>query len=259
MTLTENVDIIIPARYASTRFPGKSLTLIDGIPMIEHVYKRAKASKLARRVIVATDDERIARVVEGFGGQFQMTANTHNTGTDRLFEVAQTLKDTAIIANVQGDEPLINADSIDRAIEPLLNDRNCKMSTIAYPLTDREAILSSSVVKVVLDSQGYALYFSRYPIPYDREGDQSSEIKPRLGHAGLYVYRTETLKRIATLPQTPLEKSESLEQLRALENGIKIKVVVLNHNSPGVDVPTDVKKIEALMASNNVSNVVLNG
>lgn len=250
--MNSNVDIIIPARYGSTRFPGKALTLIDGIPMIEHVYKRAQSSKLARRVIVATDDQRIAQVVESFGGTYKMTASTHKTGTDRLHEVAQSLTDTAIIANVQGDEPLIDSLSIDKAIEPLLAEPDCEMSTIAYPLTDKESILSPQVVKVVLDKNGYALYFSRYPIPYDRQATEGDEPKPRLGHAGLYVYRTETLKRLATLEQTPLEKSESLEQLRALENGIKIKVVVRHHNSPGVDVPDDVEKIEALISSTNV-------
>lgn len=245
------VDIIIPARYASSRFPGKSLAPISGKPMIEHVYERAKNSKLARRVIVATDDKRIADVVEAFGGQWLMTSDKHNTGTDRLSEVADILKDTEIIANVQGDEPLINADSIDSAIAPLLDDETVEMSTIAYPIKDKDLIQDPGIVKVVVDQNGFALYFSRYPIPYYRD-DADCETKERLGHAGLYVYRKTTLKKLAALPQTPLELKEKLEQLRALENGIRIKVVVKAHTSPGVDVPEDVSKIEALMKNDNV-------
>ena len=224
--------------------------------MIERVYERAKESKYARAVVVATDDERIASVVKSFGGEYIMTADTHATGTDRLFEVVNARKDMDIIANVQGDEPLIGAESIDAAIEPLLSDPKVELSTIAYPLKDRESILDPQIVKVVLDANGFALYFSRYPIPYYRDFDDSKTgaETPRLGHAGLYVYRRETLARLASLEQTALEKTEKLEQLRALENGIKIKVIVKEHNSPGVDVPADVAKIEALIKSTTVNS-----
>ena len=252
--MSANIDIVIPARYASTRFPGKALALIDGKPMIEHVYKRAKQSKLARSVIVATDDDRIAKVVKSFDGQFIMTKATHNTGTDRLSEVASKIDDCQIIANVQGDEPLIDPESIDSAIQPLVEDSKVEMSTIAYPLVEKEAIEDPQIVKVVLDKKGFALYFSRYPIPYYRDEEDSSNGE-RLGHAGLYVYRKETLLKLASLPQTDLEKKEKLEQLRALENGINIKVVVRAHESPGVDVPQDVDKILALMKKTNVTAI----
>ncbi len=250
-TLAAKVDIVIPARYASTRFPGKSLTKIAGKPMIELVYERASQCKLANKVVVATDDKRIADAVIAFGGEFVMTGDHHNTGTDRLSEVADILKETEIIANVQGDEPLISPNSIDAAIEPLLEDSSVGMSTIAYPITDRDMIKDPGIVKVVLDKEGFALYFSRYPIPYCRDMQNPLE-EPRLGHAGLYVYRREVLKKLAALAQTPLELKEKLEQLRALENGIRIKVVVKDHKSPGVDVPEDVAKIEALMKQENV-------
>jgi len=249
--LTANVDIVIPARYASTRFPGKSLVAIKGVPMIERVYERASQAKLARRVIVATDDQRIADAVKAFGGEWIMTGGDHNTGTDRLAEVARRLEDTEIIANVQGDEPLISPDSIDAAISPHLEDDQVEMSTIAYPLRKRSMIEDPSIVKAVVDNTGFALYFSRYPIPYHRDEEDPME-KERLGHAGLYVYRKETLLRLASLSQTPLELKEKLEQLRALENGIKIRVVVKDHLSPGVDVPEDVQMIEALMETVNV-------
>lgn len=250
--MSQNIDIVIPARYASSRFPGKALIEISGKPMIEHVYMRAKQSKLARSVIVATDDERIAGVVKSFGGEFLMTSPDHNTGTDRLAEVANKISDSEIIANVQGDEPLIDPESIDAAIQPLEKDKSVEMSTIAYPLNEREAINDPQIVKVVLDKNGFALYFSRYPIPFYRDQEDSLNGQ-RLGHAGLYVYRKETLLKLANLEQTDLEIKEKLEQLRALENGIKIQVVVRNHESPGVDVPEDVDKILALMKKKNVA------
>lgn len=248
------VDIIIPARYASTRFPGKPLVDIAGKPMIQRVWEQAKQSKLADRVIVATDDDRIAAVVRGFGGEVQMTGSDHVSGTDRLAEVARNLPDTRIIVNVQGDEPLISPLAIDDAIRPLLEDETVEMSTVAYHVDDEEKWQTPQLVKVVLDQKGFALYFSRYPIPYEREvGTQAAK---RLGHAGLYVYRKECLLRIAGLEPTPLELTEKLEQLRALENGIRIKVVINSHTSPGVDVPEDIAKVEALLAAPHVVPVI---
>lgn len=248
------VDIVIPARYASTRFPGKPLTLIGGKLMIQRVWEQAGKSTLADRVIIATDDERIANAVRNFGGEVMMTGADHISGTDRLAEVANSLPDTRIIVNVQGDEPLISPLAIDAAIQPLLDDERVEMSTIAYPVTDEEKWQSPQLVKVVLDRQGFALYFSRHPIPFERDpGEQTAK---RLGHAGLYVYRKECLLKIAQLEPTPLELTEKLEQLRALENGIRIKVVVNNHTSPGVDVPDDIAKVEALLATPHVVPVV---
>ena len=248
------VDIIIPARYASTRFPGKPLVDIAGKPMIQRVWEQAKQSKLADRVIVATDDDRIAAAVRGFGGEVQMTGSDHVSGTDRLAEVARNLPDTRIIVNVQGDEPLISPVAIDDAIRPLLDDETVEMSTVAYHVDDEEKWQTPQLVKVVLDQKGFALYFSRYPIPYEREvGPQAAK---RLGHAGLYVYRKECLLRIAGLEPTPLELTEKLEQLRALENGIRIKVIINSHTSPGVDVPEDIAKVEALLAAPHVVPVV---
>lgn len=246
MPQKQPVAIIIPARFASTRFPGKPLVDIGGKPMIQRVYEQARQSKLANQVIVATDDERIAKAVKDFGGQFRMTGSQHVSGTDRLAEVASSLPETNIIVNVQGDEPLISPAAIDAAIQPLLDDAKVEMSTVAYPVSDEEKWQTPQLVKVVLDRQGFALYFSRHPIPFEREPVPGQPVK-RLGHAGLYVYSKDCLLRLASLAPTELEQIEKLEQLRALENGIRIKVVVHPHTSPGVDVPEDVQKVVALL------------
>lgn len=220
--------------------------------MIEHVYQRAKGSKLASEVLVATDDERIAKTVEEFGGKFIMTRDDHSTGTDRLAEVAEKMPDIEVIVNVQGDEPLIDPKNIDKAIEPVLNNADVKMSTLAYELAKPEEMESPQIVKVVLDNQGFALYFSRAAIPFyrdtptsrDNQGDRLS----RLGHTGLYVYRRQCLLDIAKMPVAELERAEQLEQLRALANGVKIKVMIAPRSAPAVDVPSDVQKIESILA-----------
>lgn len=243
---SEQVAIIIPARYASTRFPGKPLCAINGTTMIEHVYKRARQSKLASKVIVATDDERIARAVEAFDGQYIMTRSDHATGTDRLAEVAKKMPEIEVIVNVQGDEPLIDPANIDKAIDPLMSDANVKMSTLAYEMTQEQEMQSPQVVKVVLDNDGFALYFSRAAIPFYR--DNTGDSVTRLGHTGLYVYRRQCLLDIAMMPVAKLEQAEQLEQLRALQNGIKIKVVVAKRAAPAVDLPGDVLKIEKIMS-----------
>lgn len=242
----EQVAIIIPARYASTRFPGKPLCSIAGAPMIEHVYKRAQKAKLASQVLVATDDERIARAVEAFDGQYIMTRSDHATGTDRLAEVAKKMPEIEVIVNVQGDEPLIDPANIDKAIEPLLNDDNVKMSTLAYEMTQEHEMQNPMIVKVVLDNNGFALYFSRAAIPFYR--DNTGDAVTRLGHTGLYVYRRQCLLDIAQMPVASLEQAEQLEQLRALQNGVKIKVMVATRSAPAVDVPEDVLKIEKIMS-----------
>lgn len=235
--------IVIPARYASTRFPGKPLVKIAGVTMIERVYKQALKCQLADEVLVATDDKRIAAVVAQFGGNVIMTRDDHPTGTDRLAEVAAMRQDIDIIVNVQGDEPVIDPSTIDRAIKPLIDDASLDMSTISALITDENEILSNSIVKVVKDRVGNALYFSRFPLPFYRDAKHDTK-QSHFAHIGLYVYRRDVLLRLASLEPTPLEQAEALEQLRALENGIKIRVVNVEKRSPAVDRPEDIEAVE---------------
>jgi 3-deoxy-manno-octulosonate cytidylyltransferase (CMP-KDO synthetase) len=238
-SLTEaSVVAIIPARYQSSRLPGKPLADIAGRPMIEHVYRRAASASRVAGVIDATDDHRVADVVRGFGGAAWMTRPDHATGTDRLAEVAAALP-CRLIVNLQGDEPLIDPAAIDAAIEPMLADRALDMSTIARPLTDPTDLANPNAVKVVTTRSGRALYFSRAPIPFVRG---AARVEPLI-HMGLYVYRREVLLRLASLPPTPLEQTESLEQLRALEHGIAIFVARTSHVSTGVDTPEDLERV----------------
>ncbi len=239
------IAAIIPARYASTRFPGKPLVKIAGVTMIERVYRQAKKCKLVTRVIVATDDDRIAEVVRGFGGEVAMTRDDHATGTDRLAEVALRLTDIDIIVNIQGDEPLIDPDSVDSVVTPLL-ESSVEMATASRLLTNPAEIESPQVVKVVVGQDRNALYFSRFPLPFYRDATDISD-QVHFGHIGLYVYTRECLLKISKLAPTPLEKAECLEQLRALENGIKISVVQFKTQALAVDVPEDVEKIESAL------------
>lgn len=247
VTHPPKVLVVIPARFASTRFPGKPLVKLGGQSMIERVYRQASQCRYADEVVVATDDERIAAEVTRFGGTVVMTSDTHNSGTDRLAEVASMYPEYDIVINVQGDEPLIAPATIDAAIFPLLQDKSLTMSTVAAPLTDIEEIESNTVVKVVVDKNGNALYFSRFPIPYVRDRSQAAKVK-YLAHIGLYGYGRETLLRISAAPQTMLECAESLEQLRALENDIRIRVVEVPARSPAIDTPEDVKAVEKALA-----------
>jgi len=244
------ITAIIPARYASTRFPGKALADIGGRPMIQHVYERACKASLVSRVIVATDDTRIADAVHLIGGEVVMTSADHETGTDRLAEVARDL-DTEIIVNVQGDEPLISPQMIDQAIEPFLNDPSLKMGTLKTRIKSLHDFLSPNVVKVVTGADGCALYFSRSPLPFFR--DKWQDLKDEsfasgkllcYKHVGLYVYRRDFLLEYAAMPQTFLEISEKLEQLRAIENGTRIRVVETEFESIGVDTPDDLAKAQ---------------
>jgi len=244
------ITAVIPARYASTRFPGKALAEIDGRPMIQHVYQRAAQSELVGRVIVATDDHRIADAVGSFGGEVVMTSASHETGTDRLAEVAVGL-DSDIIVNVQGDEPLIDPTMIDLAIRPFLEESDLQMGTVKTRIKCLHDFLSPNVVKVVTDNRGYALYFSRSPLPFFRDKwkdlkDESFNSGKLLcyKHVGLYVYRRDFLLKFAALPATFLEVSEKLEQLRAIENGVKIRVVESEFESIGVDTPDDLLKAQ---------------
>ncbi len=249
MKTNQNIIAVIPARYGSTRFPGKSLALIQGKPMIQWVYERTKRSKLVDRVLVATDDDRIMRAVAAFGGEAVMTSPDHPTGTDRIAEVARGL-DCGIIVNVQGDEPLIEPAMIDEAIGPLVNDAAIPMGTVCKQIDSAEEAFDPNVVKVVLDEQGFALLFSRAPIPWDRDAwagkrslDELTLTTSLYKHIGLYVYRREFLLRYASLPQTRLETVEKLEQLRALGHGYRIRAVITEYESFGVDIPGDLSKI----------------
>ncbi len=239
---------IIPARYSSTRFPGKPLADLAGKPMIQHVYEQTMKASLVTRAIVATDDTRIADAIHQIGGEAIMTKTTHETGTDRLAEVANGLE-ADLVVNVQGDEPLITPAMIDEAVEPFINNKELKMGTLKTRVKCLHDFLSPNVVKVVTDNAGYALYFSRSPLPFFR--DKWQDLKDdafasgRLlcyKHIGLYVYQRDFLIKYAEMPQTFLEISEKLEQLRALENGIRIRVVETDFDSIGVDTPEDLNK-----------------
>jgi len=214
--------------------------------MVEHVYRRAAAARLVNTVLVATDDERVRDAVEAFGGNAWMTRPDHRSGTDRLAEVAAALS-CAVVVNVQGDEPLLAPESIDEAIAALLEDPSNQMATLCRPIEEPSEFRDPNVVKVVKDRSGFALYFSRAPIPYLRGG--AGGTAPALKHIGLYVYRREFLLRLASLAPTPLETAESLEQLRALEHGFRIRIVESAHDSVGVDTPADLERVRRLVAA----------
>lgn len=235
------VAAIIPARWASTRFPGKPLVMLRGKPLLRHVWERASRAKSVDRVIVATDDMRIAQAAFDFGAEVALTSSRHPTGTDRLAEVAAKLKSVPIILNVQGDEPDIAPSTIDKLARALRDDPALGMVTAANPITDEDDLRSPNVVKVVTDLAGRALYFSRSVIPHDRDGRGGIR---HLRHQGIYGYRRKVLLDFVKWKPTPLEKSEKLEQLRALEHGVSIGVVVVKRGSVGVDVPADVAKAE---------------
>jgi len=234
---------IIPARYGSTRLPGKALADLAGKPMIQHVYERAQQARAVQRVLVATDDARIYQAVQAFGGEAAMTSATHRSGTDRVAEVAAGLT-CELVVNVQGDEPLIRPEMIDAAVQPLLEDETLPMSTLKVALEDENEIRDPSVVKVVTDQQGNALYFSRHPIPYCRAGREARWFQ----HIGLYAYRRSFLLQYARMAPTPLQLSEDLEQLRALENGYRIKVLEVPDRTIGVDTPEDLARVRDLLA-----------
>jgi 3-deoxy-manno-octulosonate cytidylyltransferase (CMP-KDO synthetase) len=241
-----DIVAVIPARFASTRFPGKPLADIDGRPMIEHVYRRAAASPLVSRVIVATDDLRIATTVSDFGGKVRLTKATHETGTDRLAEVAATL-DCDVVVNVQGDEPLIDPRAIGELVAPFVSDPGVQMTTLFRRIHDVADLNNPNIAKVVIDRGGYAMYFSRAPIPHRR--DPRGGWPPLYRHIGLYGYRRSALMVLATLEPTPLERAESLEQLRALEHGIRIKAVETQYESFEVNTPEDLEQVRRLLTT----------
>jgi 3-deoxy-manno-octulosonate cytidylyltransferase (CMP-KDO synthetase) len=252
---------IIPARYASTRLPGKPLLVIKGKPLIQYVYERVKSSSV-QQVIVATDDERIVTAVKGFGGEAVLTSPRHRSGTERVAEVAAGI-DAAIVVDCQGDEPLIQPEAIDKAIAAIAQDPSIMVTTLITPLEKGEDLCNPHLVKVVVDHDGFALYFSRAPIPYPRDVLEkrppevaltkgSPQVWPKeLGgywqHIGLYAFRREFLLKLTALPPSPLERREKLEQLRILENGYKIKTVICSTPSIGIDTPDDVERFTALI------------
>ncbi len=236
---------IIPARYASTRLPGKALAEIDGRPMIEHVYRRVAASPAVSQVIVATDDLRIATRVNDFGGRVRLTKATHDTGTDRLAEVAASL-DCDVVVNIQGDEPLVDPGAITELVKPFATDPGIQMTTLFRRIHKPAELTNPNIVKVVVDRGGYALYFSRAPIPYVR--DPRGGWPPLYRHIGLYGYRRNALLVLASLEPTPLERAEALEQLRALEHGIRIKAVETQYESFEVNTPEDLEEVRRLLA-----------
>ncbi|MGB9179377.1 MAG: 3-deoxy-manno-octulosonate cytidylyltransferase [Pyrinomonadaceae bacterium] len=254
----KNAVAIIPARYSSSRLPGKPLLEIAGRPMILHVLERTLEARNVSRAIVATDDLRILEAVTASGYEAVMTRTDHASGSDRLAEVAATLTEADVIVNVQGDEPLISPRTIERAVEEIFNSPEASIVTTSEPLTQAEDVLNADVVKVVVDTQGRALYFSRSPVPYPREAvrqhgtlasalaNDPALIQTFRKHTGLYVYRRAFLLQYTGWPQSFLERAESLEQLRALERGVTIRVVETHEPSIGVDTPEDLARVRAM-------------
>ncbi len=259
--------VIIPSRYQSTRFPGKPLSLLLGRPMIQHVFERAKAAKLVQGVFVATDSRLIYDAVRGFGGDAIMTSESHASGTDRIAEAAGTIRQSGhgadIIVNVQGDEPMIMPEMIDEVVS-LLEDERAGIGTLVKRMKDSYEIGDPNVVKAVFNKEGFALYFSRSAIPYHRDLFGTEEWKSRSAeaghtaflssdlemfkHIGIYAYRIDVLQRFSKLSPSRLEEIEKLEQLRALENGIRIKVKETTYETIGVDTPMDLEKVEKCLS-----------
>lgn len=261
----KNVIAVIPARYESVRLPGKLLLPVGDKPLIIHTLEQAITASMVSRVIVATDDQRIFDAVASHGHEAVMTSSTHRSGTDRIAEVAQTLEEDSIVVNVQGDEPLISPDTIDAAVAAILADPSADMSTTFEPIESLDDLLNGNIVKVVVGDTGYAIHFSRSPMPFPRDaslrygGDPNRAIseEPDLlalfrKHTGLYVYRRDYLIRLSKLPQTTLERIEMLEQLRALEDGAKIRVVQAASRSIGVDTAADYDQVRRIVEARKV-------
>lgn len=241
-----NIAVIIPSRYESTRFPGKPLADLAGKPMIRHVYERVLQSGTASLAAVATDDRRIFAAVTAFGGRAVMTADTHRSGSDRIAEAAGILglAEDDIVVNVQGDQPVFEPVQIDEVVAPLVNDPSLPMSTLVYRIRRDEEITHPNAVKTVFDRSGNALYFSRSTIPFVRDRGKTADYYK---HHGIYAYRKHFLDTFTKLPEGTLERLESLEQLRALEHGYRIRVVVTEHDSIEVDTPQELDRIRRLL------------
>lgn len=237
---------VIPARYGSTRFPGKPLAMVAKKPMIQWVYERSTQARLLDKVVVATDDYRIYNAVRAFGGLVQMTDAEHNSGTDRVAQVARGL-DADIIINIQGDEPLIEPDGIDTLVRLLLDQPDCQMATLARPITDAEELTNPNTARVLIDRNGHALYFSRAALPFVRDAGAINDWPqhaPFYNHIGIYGYRKKFLAEFTRLENSVYEKAEKLEQLRALEYGYRIKVGIVDFMPVCVDVPADIEIVE---------------
>lgn len=236
---------IIPARWASTRFPGKPLHHIAGKPLVQHVWERCQQCHRLDRIVIATDDQRILDTAIGFGAEAVMTSESHPTGTDRIAEATAAFPEATHVINIQGDEPLIDPTLIDELVETLHHDAGISMATAANPITDDALLNDPNVVKCVLALNGDALYFSRSPLPYRRS--ESPELN-LYRHKGIYAYRRDFLEKFVTWAPSPLELAESLEQLRALENNARIRVLITDDESPGVDTPEQARQIESLLS-----------
>jgi len=243
--MNNKTAIIIPARYGSSRLEGKPLLKVLGKSVIQWVYEKAKQSKLADMIIVATDDERIFNEVKSFGGDVEMTSTSHKCGSDRIMEVVSRHPEIGYICNLQGDEPLIEPESIDAVISNVKEDDRADISTLIRVLTNEDEINNPNLVKCVVDNNGFALYFSRSKIPFERNPIAGKFY----GHLGIYGYKRQALETMTTLAQTPLEITESLEQLRALENGMKIKTSVVDFVPVGIDTKEDLEKFRQIVES----------
>ena len=254
MPTEPKVLVVIPARWASSRFPGKPLAKIGGIPMIQRVVAQAYKAKCVSEVIVATDDSRILEFVNNAGNRGIMTSSDHPSGTDRIAEVARD-RECDIVVNVQGDEPLIPPQNIDQVVKPLIDDSSISVASLRILIRNKEDLLNKNITKVVVDQFDSALYFSKAPIPWDRDSwsknmgtDSGLSLSLWFKHIGLYAYRKQFLMKYSTLPASPLEKIEKLEQLRILENGFQIKVYETKYDSTGVDSEADIDLIEKQLA-----------
>ena len=240
------ITAIIPSRFDSSRFQGKPLAIICGKPMIQMVYERARSAKNINRVIVATDSQKIFDVVNGFGGEVVMTSDKCRSGTDRVAEAAEILRldENDVIVNVQGDQPLMHPECLDELVSPFFDEPNIEISTLAFRIVKEKEITDPKDVKVVIDNNGDALYFSRSTIPFDQNQKENINYYK---HLGFYAYTYSFLQKFRNMPAGKLEKIEKLEQLRVLEHGYKIKVIVTAHDSPEVDIPKDIKIIEEII------------
>jgi len=245
--MSVQVVCIIPSRYESSRFPGKPLADLCGKPMIQHVYERVLRAKSVTFAAVATDDERIFRAVQAFGGRAVMTSPRHRSGTDRIAEAVEALdlEDDAIVVNIQGDQPLFEPSQVDEVVGPLREDPSIPMSTLIYKIVRPEEINHPNAVKVVFDNRLFALYFSRATVPFVRDRDKRADYYK---HHGIYAYRRAFLRAFTALPEGILERLEALEQLRALEHGHRIRVVVTPHDSVEVDTPDELERVRCLIS-----------
>ena len=252
MNTREHIVAIIPARYGATRLPGKPLIDLAGKSMVQRVYERARRAKTIHKVVVATDDRRIVEAVEAFGGEASMTPSKLQSGSDRIAHLAKDFPEATIIVNVQGDEPLIEPQMIDQAVQLLVDNPKLEVGTLVKKIASKLEIENPNIVKVVLDEQGFALYFSRSPIPHRRDGEGNPTFYK---HIGLYVYRKDFLQKFSKWPESELEQTEKLEQLRILVHGVRIKTGVTEFDSIPIDTPADADRVRKIFSSKEPANI----